>query len=84
VFNVLPARPAENKKLGDWNSIRITCSGLKIMVEQNGKILLNASLDDNKQKFDGTASLRRERGHIGLQGFNGRVEFRNLYVKELK
>ena len=29
------------------------------------------------------AGMLREKGHIGLQSHDGRVEFRNIYVKPL-
>ena len=53
-------------------------------IEQNGKELVNANLDDYEKKFDKHPGLKREKGHVGFQSYNISVEFRNVYVKELK
>ena len=41
-------------------------------------------LDTHPDKEAEHTGLKRTDGLIGLQGHNGRVEFRNLRVKELK
>ena len=54
-------------------------------VELNGEKVVDADLEDYKEKH-GKAhpGILRSKGHIGLQEHGGRVEFRNLYVKELE
>ena len=47
-------------------------------VEQNGEELVDANLDDYKEKFDKHPGLKREKGHVGFQSYNIRVEFRNV------
>ena len=44
---------------------------------------VNAFLGEYKDKFAKHPGLQRERGHLGLQSHDGRVEFRALYVKPL-
>lgn len=84
IYDVQPAKPAANKPIGEWNSVRIVCQGRKVIVEQNGKELINANLDDYKAKFDRHPGLKQEKGKIGFQSYNVRVEFRNVFIKELK
>jgi hypothetical protein len=84
IYDVQPAKASPNKKIGEWNSVRLVCQGRKVTVEQNGKELVNANLDDYKAKFERHPGLKREKGHVGFQSYNVRVEFRNIYVKELK
>lgn len=84
IYDVQPAKAAENKKIGEWNTVRIVCKGRKVTVEQNGKSLVDANLDDYEKKFEKHPGLKRESGHIGFQSYNIKVEFRNVYVKELK
>ena len=50
IYDVQPAKPAKNKPIGEWNSVRIVCKGRKVTVEQNGVELVNANLDDYKAK----------------------------------
>lgn len=84
IYDVQPANPAVNKKIGEWNQVRIVCQGRKVLVEQNGKELVHANLDDYMSKFDRHPGLKRTRGVIGFQSYNIRVEFRNIHIKELK
>jgi Domain of Unknown Function (DUF1080) len=84
IYDVQPAKPAANKKIGEWNSVRIVCQGRKVVVEQNGKELVNANLDDYKEKFEKHPGLKRDKGRVGFQSYNIRVEFRNVWIKELK
>lgn len=84
IYDVQPAKPAGNKPVGEWNSVRIVCKGRQVTIEQNGKELVNANLDDYKAKYEKHPGLKRDAGHVGFQSYNTRVEFRNVYIKELK
>ena len=84
IYDVQPAKAAANKPIGEWNTVRIVCRGRKVTVEQNGKELVNANLDDFEKKYDKHPGLKREKGHIGFQSYNIKVEFRNVYLKEGK
>lgn len=84
IYDVEPAKLRENKSIGEWNAVRIVCKGRKVTVEQNGKILTDADLDAYEKKFEKHPGLKRESGHIGFQSYNIKVEFRNVYLKELK
>lgn len=84
IYDVQPAKLQANSPIGEWNKVKITCKGRMVKVEQNGKELVNANLDDFEKKFDKHPGLKRDKGHIGFQSYNIKVEFRNVYVKELK
>jgi hypothetical protein len=84
IYDVQPPKTRANKPIGEWNAVRIVCQGRKVLVEQNGKELVNANLDDYPTKFDKHPGLKRDKGHVGFQSYNIRVEFRNVYVKELR
>ncbi|MBN9121893.1 MAG: DUF1080 domain-containing protein [Planctomycetes bacterium] len=85
IYDVQPAKPAKNKPIGEWNAVKIVCKGRKVTVEQNGVELVNANLDDYKAKQEKNhPGLAREKGHVGFQSYNVRVEFRNVWIKELK
>ena len=68
-----PARKAD-KKVGEWNAFVITIKGDRVSVELNGEKVI-----DNLQLPGCPAE-----GPIGLQNHNTPVEFRNIYIKELK
>jgi hypothetical protein len=83
IYDVVAAKKINSKPFGEWNSMRIVAKGRKILVEQNGETLVDANLDDHEKHFKNHPGLTRAKGHIGLQSYNFRVEFRNIYIKPL-
>jgi hypothetical protein len=53
------------------------------MIELNGQKIVDANLDDHKASEPKHAGMLHAKGHLGLQSHDGRVEFRNIYVKAL-
>lgn len=84
IYDVQPAKEAKNKKIGEWNTVKIVCDGRKVTITQNDVGLVSANLDDYKAKFDKHPGLTREKGRVGFQSYNVRVDFRNVWIKELK
>ena len=87
IYDVVPPTEAglkANKAFGEWNTYKITAKGRQITVVLNGVKATDANLDDYvKEHGKKHPGISREKGHLGLQSHDGRVEFRNLYVKEL-
>ena len=84
IYGVVPPAREALKPVGEWNMIHITAKGRQITVELNGVKTVDANLDDYKKEADANhPGLKREKGHLGLQSHSNRVEFRNVYVKEL-
>ena len=84
IYNVVPAKKVNTKAFGEWNTIRIVAKGPQILVENNGEELVNANLKDyEKDHAERHPGILRETGHLGLQSYNYRVEFKNLFVKSL-
>ncbi len=83
IYDVVPPSKEAIKPVGEWNKMHIIAKGRHVTVELNGTKIVNANLDDHKNRADKHPGLLREKGHLGLQSHDGRVEFRNLYVKSL-
>ncbi len=83
IYDVQPAKPAKNRPIGQWNQVRIVCQGRHVTVIHNGIELVRANLDDYKAKFNRHPGLQRTSGKVGFQSYNIRVEFRNIFIKEL-
>src|SRR5262245_30911975 len=83
IYDVVPAAKQVNKPFGEWNTMRIVCKGRTVKVEVNDTELVNANLDDYKDHFQKHSGLTRAKGHVGLQSYNYRVEFRNIFIKKL-
>src|SRR5262245_30011811 len=85
IYNVVAPKTIKNKEIGEWNSMRIVADGRNIRVENNGALLVDANLDDYvKEHAKKHPGILREKGHVGFQSHDGRVEFRNIYLKQLK
>jgi hypothetical protein len=84
IYGVVPASKVATKPVGEWNKYRIVCKGRSVTIELNGEKVVETNLDDHKEKHaKAHPGILREKGHIGVQEHGGRVEFRNIYIKEL-
>ena len=84
IYGVVPPRKRVSKAAGEWNQFRIVCKGPKVTIEQNGTQIVDADLDTLKEQHGKQhPGLLRRSGHLGVQSHDGRVEFRNLLVKQL-
>ncbi len=83
IYDVVPAAKVNSKPFGEWNTMRIVAKGRHVLVAHNGEKLVDANLDEFKEHFKRHPGLTRAKGHIGLQSYNFRVEFRNMFLKQL-
>jgi hypothetical protein len=83
IYDVVGPAKEVLKPIGEWNTYRIVAKGRNVIVNLNGTEIVNANLDDYKDKVKAHPGLQRDKGHLGLQCHGGRVEFRKLYVKPL-
>jgi hypothetical protein len=85
IYDVQPAKQQANNPIGEWNQVRIVCRGRQVLVEQNGKELVRADLDEHKDRAaKNHPGLNRAKGHVGFQSYNIRVEFKDVAIKELE
>lgn len=84
IYDVVPAAKVVTRPAGEWNSLRVVCNGRTVVIHVNDHELVRANLDDYKDHFDKHPGLTRQQGHVGLQSYNYRVEFRNIFLKKLK
>jgi hypothetical protein len=83
IYDVVPPSKDALKPVGEWNTFVITCKGRRVAVVLNGEQIVDADLDDYKDKFDKHPGLKAEKGRVGLQSHGSRVEFRRLFLKPL-
>jgi len=82
VYDVKPSVKQANKPIGEWNSMRAVCKGSKVTIEMNGEKINDANLDDFKEaKGKIHPGILRDKGCVGFQSYNFRVEFRNVFIK---
>ncbi|MFM1919255.1 MAG: hypothetical protein RLZZ303_889 [Candidatus Hydrogenedentota bacterium] len=75
------------KPAGEWQSMRIRCEGPRVQVWLNGEHIVDANQDEaasDPKKLKEHPGLKRQSGYIGLQNHGSRLDFRNVFIKELK
>ncbi len=84
IYNVVPAKKIANKDIGEWNTMKIVAKGRKVRVENNGEVLVDADLDNYVEEHGKEhPGILRDKGHVGFQSHDNRVEFKNIYLKPL-
>jgi hypothetical protein len=83
IYDVVAPSTDATKPIGEWNTYRIIALGRYVVIILNGTEIVKANLDDYKDRAAKHPGLLREKGHLGLQSHDGRVEFRNIFVKAL-
>ena len=84
IYNVVPPKKINNKAIGEFNSMTVIAKGRQITIVNNGETLVDANLDDYvKEHAEKHPGILRKDGHVGLQSYNLRVEFRNIFLKAL-
>jgi len=85
IYDVVGAKTGALKPAGEWNKEEIMADGRHIKVTLNGKVIVDANLNDVKDEavIKKHPGLARTTGRIGFLGHGSRVEFRNLQLKEL-
>ena len=63
---------SNEKKAGEWNSCDITCKGNTVEIKING-VLQNTA-----------AKCSLTKGKIGLQAEGSKIQFRNLWIEDIK
>ena len=86
IYRVVPARRGALKPVGQWNREEITAIGRRITVRLNGKVIVDADL--NQVTDPGVLAehpgILRDRGRIGFMGHGpAEVSFRNISIRDL-
>lgn len=83
VYDLVAAKQEGLKPTGEWNSYVITHDNDHIVVVLNGVTIVDTDLSQQRSHIDKHPGLGRKEGHIGLQAHGGRIDYRNLSIKEL-
>jgi hypothetical protein len=86
IYDVVPAKTGALKKAEEWNEEEIRAEGRKIKVTVNGKMIVDANLDEitDPAVLKKHPGLARTSGRIGFLGHGTLVEFRNIRIRELR
>ena len=95
LYGRAPAREICSRPAGEWNRMTVYCRGKNVRVVLNGKVVVDANLDDWKDPLvnpDGTTVPKWHRGFPALStiptrgriGFQGRHEQTGVVVKYVR
>ena len=86
LYRIVPALQGSLKPVGQWNSEVITAIGRHVKVVVNGKVTVDANLNDitDPAIFAEHPGMLRDRGHVGFLGHGpSEVQFRNISIKDM-
>ncbi len=83
IYHVAAPELGHLKPPGAWNSMEIRAEGPHVVIHLNGAKIVDDHIDRHPELEQEHTGLKRNEGLIGLQSHNGRVDFRNIRIKEL-
>ncbi len=94
IYDVQAAAPGVTKKedpekwkdratrpAGQWQKMDISCIGRRVKVAVNGRVVVDANLDDYPDKVAKHPGIKRTAGFIGLQNHGSGVDYRNIRIR---
>ncbi|PNE23868.1 hypothetical protein BHU16_10365, partial [Tannerella sp. oral taxon 808] len=63
IYDVVPPVKDATKPVGEWNQFRIVAKGSRITIELNGVEIVNANLEEHKDKAKRHPGILRDKGH---------------------
>ncbi|HPI73015.1 MAG TPA: DUF1080 domain-containing protein, partial [bacterium] len=84
VYGIQAPSQRVSKRAGEWQKMVITCQGPRIRVELNGQKTIDTDLIDHMQQSSEHPGIRRREGYIGLQNHSSKLEYRNIWLEELR
>ena len=86
VYSTCAPSKRATKPAGEWQSMKIRCEGPRVQVWVNGEQVVDCNQDEaakDEAKLKEHPGLKRYKGYIGLQNHSSRLDFRNVFIKEL-
>jgi hypothetical protein len=79
LYNYVAPKVMAAKPAPEWNAIDIECVGPRIKITLNDKVVFDVDQSEVKEIKD-----KPLKGYVCLQNHGGRVDFKNVKVRELK
>lgn len=83
LYKLQAAKRGALNPAGEWNHQKVTVDGAKVIVELNGKTILDANLEELAKTNPKHKGVRRRNGHICFCGHGSSVQFRKITILEL-
>lgn len=84
-YGMVAAHDGYLRQPGEWNFQEVTVKGMRIKVELNGAVILDADLDQVQEFMANSPhpGLKTPQGFFGFAGHSDPVAFRNIQIKVL-
>ncbi len=83
LYKLQAAQRGALKPVGEWNHQKVTVDGANVVVELNGKTILDANLEELAKTNPRHKGVKRRKGHICFCGHGSAVQFRKITILEL-
>jgi hypothetical protein len=83
IYGVQAPSDRVSQKAGEWQKMVVIARGSQVQVGLNGKKIIDTDVTYYPDRLQTHPGLTRTGGYIGLQSHGGRVEFRNITIREL-
>ena len=83
VYGVVAPSKRVSKKAGEWQKYHIECKGRQVKIVLNDTTIIDANLDEHKDKEASHPGIKRADGYIGLQNHGSRLDYRDIKIKVL-
>jgi hypothetical protein len=83
LYGVAAPKVRASKKIGEWQTMHVVCNGHNVKVKLNGTPIVDANLDEHKDKEAEHTGIRRSKGYVGLQNHGTRLDFKDVRMREL-
>jgi hypothetical protein len=83
LFGVSAPNPPPQAIVEAWHHVHIRLEGRRLQITFDKEKILAVDLDDYKDSFTRFPGLTKATGRIGLQLYPGRIEFKNIRVREI-
>ena len=85
-YGLIAAKKGFQKPVGQWNTMEVSAIGSKLKVVLNGSEILEGDVKEVKDfmRKEAPKGLFNPKGYFGFCGHTDPVEFRNIYLREIK
>lgn len=85
-YGLIAAKRGFHKPVGEWNTMEVTAKGTTLKVSLNGTMILDGDVREVKSfmRKEAPKGLFSPKGYFGFCGHTDPVEFRNVFLKEIR
>ena len=83
LYGVVAPKVRASKKAGQWQTMHIACNGRSVKVKLNDVAIVDAMLNEHKEKEGEHPGIKRASGYVGLQNHGTRLDFKLVRLRML-